>query len=128
MDTVHSGTQERYVERAKSRGESFAFSKVKTVSLTNLLLSIQTPSVIHFLSLDIEGSEMAALESLDFTIFKPVCIASEVKFRSLASLFDDPIVDFLRAQGYRAISKTPLDVIFVDPKSRFLNWIPKEIY
>jgi FkbM family methyltransferase len=53
---------------------------VKCSTLTNLLSEGECPRNFDYLSLDIEGGELFALESLDFNRFRPLLISVEHNF------------------------------------------------
>jgi len=55
---------------------------VKCSTLTDLLAKAHCPSNFDFLSLDIEGGELFALESLDLNRFRPLLISVEHNFGS----------------------------------------------
>jgi FkbM family methyltransferase len=50
---------------------------VESVSLTDLLVQHGAPEVIDYISIDVEGAELDALEGLDFQRFKPRVITVE---------------------------------------------------
>jgi FkbM family methyltransferase len=51
--------------------------RVETVSLTDLLAQHGAPELIDYISVDVEGAELDALEGLDFERFKPRVITVE---------------------------------------------------
>lgn len=83
---------------------------------------------VHLLSIDIEGEELNALKGANLSVFRPGVISAEIKNVSLYSPLSNELVEFLTANGYRFIAKTPLDCIFVDPKKDYLKWIPQELF
>jgi FkbM family methyltransferase len=69
---------------------------VKSSTLTDLLTKADCPSKFDFLSLDIEGGELFALESLDLNRFRPLLISVEHNFSSSREL----IAEYLINQNY----------------------------
>lgn len=55
--------------------------QVQSSTLTEILQSNNVPENFTFLSIDIEGMELEALQSLDFSLYKPQMIAVEHNFR-----------------------------------------------
>jgi len=70
---------------------------VESVSLTDLLAEHGAPQIIDYLSVDIEGAELDALESLDFERFKPRIITVEHNFEAERR---DAIEVLLASQGF----------------------------
>ena len=69
---------------------------VKCSTLTKLLAEGGCPSSFDFLSLDLEGGELFALESLDLNQFRPLLISVEHNFGSSREL----IAKYLIKQNY----------------------------
>ena len=65
-------------------------------TLTDLLTRANCPKTFDFLSLDIEGGELYALTSLDFSRFRPKLIAVEHNFTQSRNY----ISDFLKENDY----------------------------
>jgi hypothetical protein len=59
-------------------GNSFL---VESVSLTDLLAQHGAPELIDYISVDVEGAELDALEGFDFEHFKPRVITVEHNYR-----------------------------------------------
>ena len=55
--------------------------QVQSSTLTEILRRNNVPENFTFLSIDIEGMELEALQSLDFSLYKPQMIAVEHNFR-----------------------------------------------
>ena len=83
---------------------------------------------VHLLSIDIEGEEMNALKGMNIEVFRPGVISIEIKNLSLYNPLSNEVVKFLTNYGYRLVSKTPLDSIFIDPSKEYLQWVPLSIY
>ena len=71
---------------------------------------------IDFLNLDIEGNEINALKSLNFSIYKPKLICIEIHITSGSNkknqLIDNPLYKFLIKRGYRQIWNKEFSYIF----------------
>lgn len=96
-DGLYGSTALSYsVEREFDETESAQEILVDTVSLQNLLEEWNAPARIDFLSIDVEGGELACLRSVDHSNFRFTCLVIEHNFR----LDREEIAEFLRAQGY----------------------------
>jgi len=78
-------------------------------TLTDILTEVKAPSCPDLLSLDVEGNELAVLQGLDFSRYRPQWILVECR--------DDSIRDHLSSQGYtlhKALSenRTYADLLF----------------
>ena len=71
--------------------------KVESVTLSDLLSSHNAPSVIHFLSIDTEGSEYEVLKNFDFHAREILFIAVELTFN--VNLIEEILV----SNGYERI-------------------------
>jgi FkbM family methyltransferase len=70
--------------------------QVQSSKLTDILRENKVPKDFTFLSIDIEGMELEALQSLDFNLYKPQMIAVEHNFRKDRN----GIKKFLSLHGY----------------------------
>ena len=68
---------------------------------------------IDLLNLDIEGNELAVLESWDYSKLRPKVIAVEVHVNSLNDLQDTPIYRLLTANGYKFVASTVITHFFI---------------
>lgn len=80
----HAGRRQDYVEH-----------RVETVTLSDLLVEAGAPSVLDFLSIDTEGSELEILRAHDFDRFRFRCVAVEHN-----GVHRDELLAFFRARGY----------------------------
>jgi len=88
---------------------------VKCSTLTDLLTEGGCPSSFDFLSLDIEGGELFALQSLDFNRFRPSLISVEHNFGSSRKL----IAKYLSSNDYvldPLSAKSSWDDWYIDKK------------
>jgi FkbM family methyltransferase len=65
---------------AAERQKSSETITVESVALTDLLAEHGAPRLIDYLSIDVEGAELDALESLDFDRFQPRIVTIEHNF------------------------------------------------
>jgi FkbM family methyltransferase len=73
---AYAGNDQHAAERLKS-SETIP---VQSVTLTDLLAEHGAPRTIDYLSVDVEGAELDALESLDFERFRPRIVTVEHNF------------------------------------------------
>lgn len=107
-------SEEEAISRRKESGVAF----VKTLKIP--LLTINSVIEKHFdphpnfISIDVEGMDLAILRSLDFFRFKPEVICAETitfSTRNEETKLDD-IADFLRGKGYFVFGDTRINTIF----------------
>ena len=67
---------------------------------------------IDFMSIDVEGMDMAVLQSNDWDIFRPTCVLVESISTSLESAEKGEVSPFMRARGYELFAKTVNTLIF----------------
>lgn len=79
--------------------------KVRTRTLESILDEARAPSVIDYLSLDIEGAELEALRNFDFSKYKFKCMTVERPPLELDLLLD--------AQGYIQIQHCMFDTFYI---------------
>lgn len=108
------GDQEKFLEAGETYlndGErTFEFA-AKSATLNSLLVEANAPTTIDFLSLDVEGAELAVLQGVDFSMFT-------FKFMVIESRKIDRIKEFLAPLGYELLEKlTHHDYLFA-PRSK----------
>jgi FkbM family methyltransferase len=69
---------------------------------------------IDFLSIDVEGLDLAVLRSGDWNRFRPSILLVEAHERTVSAIESDPINIFAVAAGYRLIAKTLNTLIYED--------------
>jgi FkbM family methyltransferase len=69
---------------------------------------------IDFLSIDVEGLDLAVLRSGDWNRFRPSILLVEAHERTVSAVESDPINIFAVAAGYRLIAKTLNTLIYED--------------
>jgi len=75
--------------------------EVNTISLNDLLLRYRAPSIIDYLSIDTEGSEIDILESFDFNQYTFSVITIEHNYTDSRNR----IYELLSSKGYRRVNK-----------------------
>lgn len=90
---------------------------VQVVTLQSILESsvVAGHDVVDFLSIDVEGSELTALQSNDWELFRPRCIMIEVN-RS-----GDQIDAFLAGAGYENAWCNGTNALFVDTRGEWAH-------
>jgi FkbM family methyltransferase len=88
--------------------------EVKTARLGDILKTLSCRRDIDFLTIDVEGFDLMALESLDWDAFHPKIVIAECYVERLDFISDDQIFKFLHSKGYEAFAKTGHSVIFVN--------------
>lgn len=69
-------------------------------------------TMIDFLSVDVEGLDLAVLQSNDWTRYRPTVVVAECLGTDIPSLLTDPVAELLSGVGYVAHAKTGQSVIF----------------
>ena len=92
----------------KIRGDELEFAEIIDVSTTSLAKELDdanAPTLIDFLSLDVEGAEWLVLKDFPFDRYKFQCIAIERPNTDLDLLLDE--------NGYRQVKHMNFDVVYV---------------
>ncbi len=89
--------------------------RVPVRRLDDLLIEYLPPGRrIDFLSIDVEGMDLAVLHSGDWKKFRPRVLLVEARQRSATALANDPIHAFVAAMDYHLIGKTLNTLIYED--------------
>jgi hypothetical protein len=72
---------------------------------------------IDFLSIDVEGLDLAVLQSNDWKRFRPECVLVEALGASLERVNDSEVFLFMQGHGYELQSKTFNTMVFRDRES-----------
>jgi FkbM family methyltransferase len=67
---------------------------------------------IDFLSIDVEGLDMAVLQSNDWKLFRPQCVLVEALGIPLENVKDSEVFRFMSGTGYELVSKTFNTLVF----------------
>jgi hypothetical protein len=84
-----------------------------TKTLTEIFKENNVPSIINYMSIDIEGYDLNALESMNLDKYRPELILVEVYAENIV---DAPIDQYLRSQGYTFYAKAVLTCIYKNSK------------
>lgn len=104
----------------KSRLENTAYKVVNTenvpVERLDKILGTYLPKgkIIDFISIDVEGLDLAVLRSNDWQLFRPKYVLAEALNTTLAEVMKSDIVLFMLEQGYDLFSRTYNTLIFRD--------------
>jgi len=72
---------------------------------------------IDFLSIDVEGLDLAVLRSNNWQRYRPKCVLVEVLKSSLEDVMNNPVYGFMKQQQYMLHAKTHNTVFFLDCSS-----------
>ncbi len=97
LSTVNSFSDTDMHSAARSTGERY---DVETISLTDLLDFHDAPTVIDYLSIDTEGSELVILENFDFDKYRFSIITVEHNYAEPAR---SRLLALLTAKGYSRV-------------------------
>ena len=88
---------------------------IHTISLLQLFEKYLSPdTTIDFLTMDIEGFELEALQSNDWNKFRPKLLLVEILDFEIEKFNNHPIFKFLKSKGYSLTAKTKNTVFFED--------------
>jgi FkbM family methyltransferase len=116
LNTFDAGLAEA---REKIPGYRKLGAQAVTVRRLDDLLAEHLPAgrSIDFLSVDVEGMDLAVLRSNDWRRFRPALLLVEAHERTVEAVQQDPIHRFVAATGYRMIAKTLNTLIYEDGES-----------
>lgn len=77
--------------------------RVPCSTLGEILRSVRAPETIDYLSLDIEGSELVALQGLDFDRYTVLLMTVEHNVYAEGPAHKDAIYEFLTAHGFERV-------------------------
>ena len=88
---------------------------ITTDTLASVLQRILPKNTaIDFMSIDIEGFELKALKSNDWTKYRPKILLIEILNFDVDRFKENLICSYLKEQGYKLIAKTKNTVFFED--------------
>jgi FkbM family methyltransferase len=100
----------------RARLPDYWLAEIRSVPVRRLddLLTEYLPrdQEIDFLSIDVEGMDLAVLRSSDWSRFRPRILLVEAHERTVSAIENDPINVFAVAAGYRLIAKTLNTLIY----------------
>lgn len=91
--------------------------EIKTVTLANIL-DIHLPHgiPIDFLSIDVEGLDLAVLQSNNWDKYRPRMVLAETLFNDLEAFDTNEVYNYLKEQGYKIVAKTYNTMFFKDER------------
>jgi FkbM family methyltransferase len=107
---------EGYVRMRGDRIVQHGGIQVPCASLTEILRSVRAPATIDYLSLDIEGGELVALQGLDFDRYTVSLITVEHNLYADGPDHKEAIYDFLTGRGFDRVAD---NVPCLDPDPRY---------
>lgn len=106
---------------ARRREQTTAYRVLSTLEVPverlRTILEEQLPpgTAIDFLSVDVEGLDLAVLRSNDWTRFRPTCVLAEaLGVSSVEHLLQSKLARLLRDHGYRFFAKSFNTAFFLD--------------
>jgi FkbM family methyltransferase len=114
----YSGWNTFSEEEARSRGKESGVTFIKTQKVTLVTINSVMEKYFdphpNFISIDVEGMDLAILRSLDFKRFKPevICVETITFSTHNEEVKMQEIIDFLRDQGYFVFGDTHINTIF----------------
>ena len=92
-------------------------SQIQVVRLAAILADHLPPgTTIDFLSVDVEGHDLAVLRSNDWTRYRPTVVLAEALGTSLSDVAGSELHGYLVAQGYELFAKTVHTLFYRDAR------------
>lgn len=92
--------------------------EVPVARLDDILRKYLPPNQqIDFLSIDVEGLDLAVLHSNDWNLFRPRCVLAEALHMTLEEAIGSDIVQFMRNNKYILFAKTFNTLIFLESQT-----------
>jgi hypothetical protein len=92
---------------AKTRGGNIDYIDVSVATFNDVMKNYPDRTYIDFISIDVEGSELNVLQSIDFDKYEFGMLAIENNFT------DDRLENFMQSKGYKIFMDAAYDMIFV---------------
>lgn len=115
---VNSFDREQAARTDAAGGHRLVGTMRVPVRRLDALLAAHLPGgvAIDFLSVDVEGHDVAVLRSNDWTRFRPHCVVVEAYGTSLADVTGEPVHGLLAGEGYEPFAKTVNTVFYRDAR------------
>lgn len=106
-------------EKYENQGLTTTVTKINTDTLINIYQRHLPGQYVDFLNIDVEGFDLAVLQSNDWELFRPRIIAVEIWTKDIDfdKLAKNPTYNFLRSKGYIPFSCTIFSWFFYDSKN-----------
>ena len=106
IDTYPDAHQKRIADEIALMGGSSVDVDIKCFDVTKLLLKHKLTE-INFLSIDVEGSELDILDSIDYDKIKIDVILAENNYG------DSRLASFLETKGYELVGRISIDDVYI---------------
>lgn len=107
LGVIESLSSSSHKKRIKKESGDTDLVKVKTSTFDNLMKNYPSITYIDYLSLDVEGSEMDVLKTIDFSKYKFGILTVE------NNAGPNEIKDFMEPRGYNLIEHVACDLLFM---------------
>ena len=98
LDTLDEATAKEWSALTQRRYEE---QTIQGLPLNDILAETLKGQRIDLLNVDVEGHELAVLESFDFAAYQPAVLVVEVHAKAIAGVLDSPVYALLTGHGYR---------------------------
>lgn len=110
LNTLDDALAKQYVDGGQRLLDTI---DVKVVSLGQLLREyLPANKSIDFLSIDVEGADLAVLQSNDWSLYRPTFVLAEAIGQDMEQVAISVVADFMRGKGYSLFAKTVNTVFF----------------
>lgn len=113
LNTFDTAIVERRISESSCRAPKAI--QIPVDSLANVLSKhLPKNQAIDFLTIDVEGLDLAVLRSNDWKRFRPACVLVEALGRSVEEVIGGEIYGFMKQSGYELFAKTFNTLVFRD--------------
>jgi FkbM family methyltransferase len=117
-----------YKNHLKKKMKITSYKSFTSSCFEDLLSNFKLPDEIHFMSLDIEGSEKSFLETIDFKKYRIGLIVVEDKHQNMMKIYKSDIFKILTQAGYFAVCKSLLSTFYMYPNKEYFSFLSKKIF
>ena len=112
LNTFSKGEAERFASYGKQSIEQVLPVRIRNI---NTVIAEEFGNVPNLISLDVEGMDLAILQSLDFERFAPdvLCVETLTYTEDQSERKITEIIDFMESRGYFVYADTYVNSIFV---------------
>lgn len=116
-----SSIDEGFVERVSKTRVGKIEKRMQTQTLREILEKHSVEKNFDLLCIDVEGHDFEALQSLDFSKYRPRVIVIEILCLELIRYADNPIIEFLLSHNYRFAGYVMQNAYFADNNPGAVN-------
>jgi FkbM family methyltransferase len=113
---MHHNHYSRLKNEIETFGGQSDLIKVRTMPLS-ILFDITGTKHVHYLSVDVEGAEMAVMKSIDFDAVHIDVIDFENNYWDTTL----PVINYLKTHRYRVLNYHGLDIMMIHEESIFFD-------